>query len=215
MFNRKVLTKVPSLFASTLFKRNYFSQFHIQRSLPTQSIRECYSEETLTSHGYTPLHYCTDPVKAKLLLEKGADPNAMSSCRQTPLHTQDNPEIVKLLIKYGADVNAEDFSDSNPVHTCRNAEVAEILIQNGANGYARNAMGWVAAAFFHTPEIEKIIDEEMEKQVARERMWCTAKVLGVVGAFSALALSSFFYLRKEKEPVVSENVNSPSNKMNK
>jgi ankyrin repeat protein len=73
------------------------------------------------AEGKTPLHfasqgsYCGVNIAlchiARLLLERGADINALSETRSTPLHlaAQDGRiEVVRVLLKHGANVVAED-----------------------------------------------------------------------------------------------------------
>lgn len=62
--------------------------------------------------GYTPLHracYNNNIELAKLLIQHGADVNALTDFKWTPLHSScqwSNNKCVAMLLQYGADVNA-------------------------------------------------------------------------------------------------------------
>lgn len=62
--------------------------------------------------GYTPLHracYNNNIELAKLLIQYGADVNAVTDFKWTPLHSScqwTNNKCVAMLLQYGADVNA-------------------------------------------------------------------------------------------------------------
>ena len=76
-----------------------------------------------------------------LLLENGADANALDMFQRTPLHKvlQDNDKtVVKLLVESGgADVNARDFQRDTPLHVaCRRdllRPVVDALLEAGAD----------------------------------------------------------------------------------
>ncbi len=64
--------------------------------------------------GDTPLHIAVlrslyDEVL--VLLEAGANPNAIGEMGYTPLHYADNQDIFKLLVKYGADETIKNEFD--------------------------------------------------------------------------------------------------------
>ena len=77
------------------------------------------------------LHYAAQarqPALVKLLLEKGAHPDARSPWGATPLHEaarRGSAEVVELLIKAGASPGAEDERGRTPLHTA--AEGADDL----------------------------------------------------------------------------------------
>ena len=61
-----------------------------------------------------------DPEIIRVLLEHGADANALGGSQSTPLHLalsiKAGPEIVRQLIEHGADINARDRNHSTPLH---------------------------------------------------------------------------------------------------
>jgi len=90
----------------------------------------------------SPLHlaiYMKDEVKAKSLIEAGADVNKKLSDQTAPLHMAiraDLLDVVRLLIQKGADVNATR-ADWNwtPLHEAAygHKDIVELLIASGAN----------------------------------------------------------------------------------
>jgi ankyrin repeat protein len=73
--------------------------------------------------GCTLLHYAAGDTQgrvavAKLLVERGADVNAVESHGLTPLHVacvNQNPEVVRLLLANGAAVNGQDQTGNTPL----------------------------------------------------------------------------------------------------
>jgi len=108
--------------------------------------------------GWSLLHYAVVfPDITKLLLEKGANPNAVERARgQTPLHvaasgynegrdyktmpfqrhwkSESVEPSVELLIKYGANVNTKDWEGNTPLALAQEKGYAEIveLLKNGS-----------------------------------------------------------------------------------
>ena len=58
----------------------------------------------------TPLHVAIDPVMAKMLLERGANPNATDKQGHVPLHNSRNLDTVRVLLDSGADPQIKDRS---------------------------------------------------------------------------------------------------------
>lgn len=91
------------------------------------------------SHGLSRGHLDT----ARLLLENGANPNAVDRRSRTPLHFifpahPNTPEFVGLLCKHGADVNARCDRGRSPLHCIarygeKAARLVEILVRAGAD----------------------------------------------------------------------------------
>ncbi|ETS83113.1 hypothetical protein PFICI_04989 [Pestalotiopsis fici W106-1] len=79
---------------------------------------------------------------ARILLERGGDPNVHDDKKTTPLmHAancgDDNIEMTKLLLQYGAEVNSMDEDDDTPLHLVayvdRNIETLRLLLDSGAD----------------------------------------------------------------------------------
>ena len=87
----------------------------------------------------------------KLLLEAGADVNAVGSIRKrTPLHVaaeEGKTEIVKLLLGYNVNIDPLDEERLTPFMLAANAEIAKLLLDNGANIHHRTPLGHDAFSF--------------------------------------------------------------------
>ena len=121
--------------------------------------------------GWTPLH-CTafrhrcgpaDIQVARLLLENGADPNAIAGeYGETPLHfavaVAQSPTLVQLLIDAGANVDAQSDSDKDtPLQRAvaqRNYAITELLLEAGASPRIENNAGFIPQQ--QAPEDTKI-----------------------------------------------------------
>jgi len=74
---------------------------------------------------------------ARMLVEKGADPEATGHSGETPLHaaaSAGSTEIISLLISKGVNVNAKDAENETPLDmavTRRNADAADLLRRHG------------------------------------------------------------------------------------
>jgi ankyrin repeat protein len=71
-----------------------------------------------------------------ILLDQGADPNALTDCGRRPLHSAvsvEDGELLKLLLRYGADPTLKDNHGRTPYDLAveRNFfEIAHLLEQN-------------------------------------------------------------------------------------
>lgn len=96
--------------------------------------------------GYTPLFVAIttanpNPNIVKMLLEKGANPNATfrgSNILMNIVANQNNTDILNLMIKHGVDINTRDSNGLTPLmYATYNKEKPELMItellKNGAN----------------------------------------------------------------------------------
>ena len=117
------------------------------------------------SGGRTALHesaYHGDAASAALLLEHGADPNAVNEEGYTPLHSQAtgrNPEVVRLLLAKGAYVKARDKNGDTPLHTAAfvsdNGGAVKLLLEAGADVNAMNNRGLTPLDFATRDELNE------------------------------------------------------------
>lgn len=80
----------------------------------------------------------------RLLLDRGAETNALDDSGNTPLHFADDIETAKLLIERGANVSARNDEGSEPIHyaaysqsTAKPLALFRLLIEHGANPMAQ------------------------------------------------------------------------------
>ncbi len=99
----------------------------------------------ICEHGrQTALMNACSAEMARILVEAGADVNAVGAEGMTPLMGDllNCPEAVKFLLEQGANPCARDNKGNTPLHYCTySAESARLLIEAGADVNARNATG--------------------------------------------------------------------------
>jgi ankyrin repeat protein len=107
--------------------------------------------------------YLKDEVKAKSLIEGGADVNKRTPYGTTPLNRAINAgltDIVRLLLDTGAYVNSKDNWDWTPLHSAvyKNKDMVELLLAKGANVNAKDGDNrtplWYAEKQGHTEIVE-------------------------------------------------------------
>ena len=96
----------------------------------------------------------------RLLVDHGADVNALDCSLSTPLHLaslQGVLDAVQILIKHGADVNARNETNFTPLHGASllgDVQIVQLLIDHGADVTAKDwndqmplhfASSWVSA----------------------------------------------------------------------
>ncbi len=116
----------------------------------------------------TPLHWAVNEEVnyqiVELLIEKGADVNAVGEGETTPLHKAaywDHKDVAELLINNGADVNAEGKQGETPFDSAilgRNDEISEILRNHG--GKHGSIHGAVAGGDFNA--VKQFLEEGIE-----------------------------------------------------
>nr|XP_018911872.1 PREDICTED: ankyrin-1-like [Bemisia tabaci] len=117
-------------------------------------------------HGYecdqmrTALHLARHLSTVNLLIDKGANVNAMDKSRNTPLHSAWTPSIAKCLIQHGAEVNASNESGDTPLHFVQNFHTAKILTKEGANVNASNNEGCTPLHTARNAAIAKLLLEK-------------------------------------------------------
>jgi uncharacterized protein len=137
----------------------------------------------------TPLHLVTDwpgyfpngPQIARLLIEAGADPNALTTSQgaepgpgsETPLHyaaSSDDVEVAEALIDGGADIEVPDGSIGTPLDNAIGYgcwHVARLLVARGA----RVDKAWHAAALGMVGRLETILGCDPSAEVVSQAFW--------------------------------------------
>lgn len=93
----------------------------------------CYGADPNLRHNYTgsyPLNICEDVKIAQMLLDCGANVNAVDIEGSTPLHfnsIEGNLKMVKFLVKNGANLFIEDDTGNKPVDVAKNNEIYNFL----------------------------------------------------------------------------------------
>jgi uncharacterized protein len=167
----------------------------IQRLLrndPTLATARLGSKDSGTA---TPLHLVTDwpgyfpngPQIVRLLIDAGADPNALTTSRgadttgpgdETPLHyaaSSDDADVAEALIDSGADIEVPDGSIGTPLdnavgYGCWN--VARLLVARGA----RVDKAWHAAALGMPGRLDAVLGSDPRAEDVSQAFWhaCTA-----------------------------------------
>jgi len=111
------------------------------KPLTESEVRELIESEDVNMRndiGHTPLHYQTDEVVVRLLIEAGADVDVKNKLDNTPLHYIKNESIVRLFIETGANVNVRNHWGDTPLHRQEEEGVLRLLINAGADVNVRN-----------------------------------------------------------------------------
>jgi len=88
-----------------------------------------------------------DAANVRLLLNRGADPNTVSSIGNTALMyaaEKGNMEIMRMLVEAGADVNTQGFNGENPLFLAifsNDFQAAKYLLEQGANPNIKDDFG--------------------------------------------------------------------------
>jgi len=141
----------------------------------------------------TPLHMVTDwpgyfpngPEIVRLLIDAGADPNALTSSRgsqtgpgdETPLHyaaSSDDVDVAEALIEGGADIETPDGSIGTPLDNAVGYgcwHVARLLVARGA----RVDKAWHAAALGMLGRLAALLESDPPAEEVSQAFWhaCT------------------------------------------
>lgn len=90
---------------------------------------------------HSPLHEAQTADHTRLLLEHGADVNAVDEQGRTALHMAQDPAQVGVLLDNGGDLSAIDHEGNTPLHTAQSPEVAQAMIDEGADVATLNNEG--------------------------------------------------------------------------
>ena len=98
-------------------------------------INKCENLNETDMHGETPLHRASlkgNVESAKLLLEWGAEVDALSVRHESPLmyacKGKQNIDMIQLLIKHKANINLVNVEGETPLDICRNTNAAAKII---------------------------------------------------------------------------------------
>ena len=119
--------------------------------------------------GFTPLglaSFFCHPTVARLLIERGADVNAVSKNTQrvTPLHSavsRRQTALARVLLAHGANVNARQQSGVTPLHQAAHnaqAEMVSLLLSHGADIQARMDDGQTPLTLAMETDNREVID---------------------------------------------------------
>ncbi len=107
-------------------------------------------------NNWTLLHQAREEEEALLLLEHGANANALDNSNCTPLHRVSEIDCLgaaRVLLEHGADANARDIRGATPLHLASDPElwlyernhgykdVIRLLLQYGSDIHARDDSG--------------------------------------------------------------------------
>jgi serine/threonine-protein phosphatase 6 regulatory ankyrin repeat subunit B len=122
--------KWPAMYTAAYYGRTSIVEELLSRGFDREIWEAC------GNNNWTPLHggYDTAPV-LKLLLDAGANVNAVNSDGKTALHLASYEEItasVKLLVEHNADLSIADQNGSTALHEAVDkAEIVEVLLDKG------------------------------------------------------------------------------------
>lgn len=104
------------------------------------------------------------PGAFNLLLEAGADVNAVNGWGKSALHAaaeRDNAEYIKILLERGADINIQNREGYTPLMKAiyrENLETVKLLLDNGADVNIKNNDGETVFDMYPTPEVEAVLE---------------------------------------------------------
>ena len=147
--------------------------------------------------GTSPLHVAlttsNNQEVAKVLIEHGADPNALDKDGQNPLLyalMNGQKEIAEFLIEQGPDPNVSDRDGQTPLHyaaTFGYKEMVQLLIKSGADLNAADRGGRTPLDFAATPHVAQHLSGGGGRHSAWGRVFSASRVRNLL----RLAHSSF------------------------
>jgi ankyrin repeat protein len=125
--------------------------------------------------GNAPLSVAANATIATMMIERGADVNAVNKRGESVLwRTALNgcDDVVEALVQAGADVNKADQSGGAPLRVAANATIAKTLIEQGAEVEAVNNRGetalWWAIHCQHLDVVEALVQAGADVNTADE-----------------------------------------------
>jgi ankyrin repeat protein len=121
------------------------------------NITNQYSETPLHSASKFDIYDIAGEI-VKLLIEHGADVNAVTISKQTPLHIaiiSGHQKAAEILLDHGTDVNARNDGGDTPLHIAayqKNTEMMTLLLEHGADPDSRDWYGYKPSHYSPLPE---------------------------------------------------------------
>ena len=113
-------------------------------------IQKKFDVNAVTTKGFTPLHgavICNHQSIVELLLQNGANPNALNFLMGSPIiyaALEDFVGIAKTLIKHGADIHIKDKFGCTPLHIAASKDACRVIslfLKSGAKVHAKDNEG--------------------------------------------------------------------------
>ena len=154
MQNQEIINYLLSVWGTTILYRIIWQKNYTKLR---ETLERGFDVNTVDQYGETLLHrvvsrFQRQPEERRrseeivnLLLEFGANPNAINNKGQTPLHliNRQPANVVRSLLEAGGDINATDNLGKTPLHTSDwgSHEIGMILLEAGADVNATDKFG--------------------------------------------------------------------------
>ncbi len=120
---------------------------------------------------------------AALLLDRGADPNALAPGAMTPLHFAAmlaRPELAGLLVRRGARMDVRNASGMMPLHLAANEKVVDVLAKAGADV---NALASKGQTPLHTARhglvAQALVEHKADLRIRNQRGRTAMEIAGI------------------------------------